>query len=319
MVISSKHEQGFMFLFYLYGGIMKNYRVNYVDLPTGETIAYRKAGRNKQTLLFLHGNMSSSVHFQPLMEMFEKHFTVYSLDLVGFGDSSYNRQIESLEDFSKDVTAFIEHFDLKDLYIMGWSTGGGVALEAAVDNVDRVKGIFLLSSVGVQGLKVYKQKMSRFGTIISERISKREDIETDPLQAGQHMLAIQNMDKDFFKLLWELIYIKNEPSEEDFDKFVEAVMKQRNLVDVIHALANFNMTTSFNGVNNGSGRLYQLRCPIVIMHGDEDIVVPIADAETSADFIGERAELIKFKGCGHSLLTDDKDRVYVEVVSRIEI
>ena len=295
---------------------MKEYKLNYVDLPTGETIAYRKAGEGLKTFLLIHGNMSSSVHFQNLMEKLERHFTVYAIDLVGFGDSTYNRKIQSLEDFSKDVTAFIKHFDLKDVYLVGWSTGGGVALETAVDNQEVIKHIFLLSSVGVSGLKVNGMNMNSWGMMQMDRMALKKEIKQD-IPTKQHALALKKKDRRFFRLLWDAIYLKNDPIVEEFEAYIDAMLKQRNLIDVVYSLANFNMTTTNNGVKDGSGRLYQLRCPITILHGTLDTVVPVFDAKNSATLIGERAEFIEFMGCGHSLITDDLDRVYDEIVARI--
>ncbi len=295
---------------------MKEYKLETVDLPTGETIAYRKAGKGEKTFLLIHGNMSSSVHFQNLMEKLEKYFTVYAIDMVGFGDSSYNRKIQSLEDFSRDITEFIKHFKLKNVYIVGWSTGGGVALETAVDNQEVVKGVFLLSSVGVSGLKVNGMNMNSWGMMQMDRMFLKKHIKND-LPTKQHALALKKKDKAFFKLLWDSIYVKRNPDTEEYAAYIEAMLKQRNLIDVVYSLSNFNMTTTNNGVKDGTGRLYQLRCPITILHGDLDVVVPIADARNSVKLIGQRAELIEFDGCGHSLLTDDLDRVYDEIVARV--
>lgn len=297
---------------------MKQYEVKYIELKTGEKIAYREAGKGKHTILLVHGNMSSSAHFQPLMELLERYFKVYALDMAGFGDSSYNRQIDSIHDFSEDVTEFIVALNLKDLYLVGWSTGGGVVLETAVDVPDRVKKIFLLSSVGVQGYPVFKLDSS-LKPDLSKPVYLREDFENDAISIKPALFAFKNQDRDFFRLVnARTIYNIVKPSDEDSDVYLEALLKQRNLVDVNVALTNFNMTTTNNGVNSGTGRLYQLRVPIVILHGDHDQVVPIELAMNSKKFIGERAEMVVFENMGHSLLTDDLDRVYVEIVSRIE-
>ena len=297
---------------------MKDYEVKYIDLKTGEKIAYREAGKGDKTFLLLHGNMSSSVHFQPLMELLKKNFKVYAMDLVGFGDSSYNRVIDSIEDFSRDVSAFIEALNLKDLYIVGWSTGGGVAMETAVNNQDRVKQVYMLSSVGVQGFPLFKLDRS-LQPDHKKPLHLREDIEVDKILIAPALTAFNNKDKDFFKILFNhSIYERHRPSADDYEKYLEAIVKQRNIVDVNVALTNFNMTTSNNGVNSGTGRLYQLRIPIIIIHGDEDKIVPIEFARISKKFIGERAELIEFKDCGHSLMTDDLDRLYTEIVSRVD-
>ena len=297
---------------------MKQYEVKYIELKTGEKIAYREAGKGKQTILLVHGNMSSSVHFQPLMELLERYFKVYALDMVGFGDSSYNRQIDSIHDFSEDVTEFIVALNLKDVYLVGWSTGGGVVLETSVDIPDRIKKVFLLSSVGVQGYPVFKLD-NNLKPDFSKPIFLRDDLEKDTLSIKPALFAFSNKDRDFFRLINSItIYNIVKPKSEDIEIYLDTLLKQRNLVDVNVALANFNMTTSNNGVNSGTGRLYQMRVPIIIIHGDHDQVVPIEFAKLSKKFIGERAELVVFEGMGHSLLTDDLDRVYVEIVSRIE-
>src|SRR5690554_477461 len=134
--------------------MMKQYDVKTFEATTGETLAYRETNTPGETVLLIHGNMSSSVHFQPLMEQLEKHFNVYAMDMAGFGDSSYNRTLNSLKDFSDDVKAFIEYKELHDIHILGWSTGGGVILEIAAEMPERIKQVFLLNSVGLQGYEM---------------------------------------------------------------------------------------------------------------------------------------------------------------------
>ena len=220
---------------------MKSYDVKYIDLEkTGEKIAYRECGQGDKTILLIHGNMSSSAHFQPVMELLEQDYKVYAMDMVGFGDSSYNRQINSLHDFSKDVTEFIKILNLKNLYILGWSTGGGVVLETAADIPDTIRKIFLQSSVGVQGYPMFK-KDDELKPIVDQRIYKREDIEADPVQVVPALNAYRDRNREYFKYIWNLtIYNKLQPSEEDYELYIDAILKQRNLVDVDVALANFN-------------------------------------------------------------------------------
>ena len=297
---------------------MKEYEVKYLEVETGEKIAYRQAGKKGPTVLLVHGNMSSSVHFVPLMEILETKYKVYAIDLRGAGDSSYNKPVESLEDFSKDITSFIKLMKLKKINIVGWSTGGGIALETAVDNQETIEHVFLLSSVGVQGYKMYGSYLNSFGMLSTKVIFDKADFTEDALTFKQILHAFKAKDKDYFKLLWDQIYTRSRPTIEDYEKYLEAVLKQRNYLDLVYGLTNFNMTTTNNGVNDGSGRLFQLRCPVTIMHGDDDGVAPIEDAKLTAKFIGDRAELIVFKNRGHSLITDDLERVYLEITTRIK-
>ena len=297
---------------------MKEYNVKYMDLSTGERLAYREAGQGDKVIVLIHGNMSSSVHYQPLMELLEKDYKVYAPDMVGFGDSSYNRKLESLHDFSRDITEFIEKLDLKEINIMGWSTGGGVVLEVAADIPERIKKVFLQSSVGIQGYPMFR--MDEEGKpILTDRIFKREDIEVDPVQVVPALHAYEDMNKEYFKYVWNLtIYNKVQPNEEDYEAYIDAILKQRNLVDVDVALCNFNMTHDNNGVVNGSGRIDKVKAPVVILHGEDDIVVPKAFAELTKKYFGDQAELVMIKGTGHSIFTDNMDEFYKEFTSRIE-
>lgn len=296
---------------------MKHYEVKFIELKTGEKIAYREAGDGDTTILLVHGNMSSSVHFQPLIELLEKDYKVYALDMVGFGDSTYNREINSLHDFSLDVSEFIKELGLTDLYILGWSTGGGVVLETAVDLPERIKKIFLLSSVGVQGYPMFK-KDENYQPILDQRIFTREDIAVDPVQVVPALVAYTNQDKSYFRNIWDLVIYNNaKPKDDDYEVYLEAILKQKNLVDVDVALANFNMTSLNNGVNEGTGRLDDVKAPVVIIQGARDLVVPPVFAQTSKEFFGDRAELVMFENAGHSIVTDDLKGLYEAIVTRI--
>ena len=87
---------------------MKQYEVKTLLLSNGETIAYRECGHGDKTIILVHGNMSSSVHFQTTMEALENDFKVYAVDMRGFGDSSYNSELNSLHDFSIDIQLWIK-------------------------------------------------------------------------------------------------------------------------------------------------------------------------------------------------------------------
>lgn len=288
---------------------MKTYELKTFQAETGETIAYRETNTTGKTILLVHGNMSSSVHFQPLMETLEEDYNVYALDLPGFGDSTYNRQLNTLKDFSEDVIAFINYKELKNINILGWSTGGGIALEVAATMPDKIEKVFLLNSVGVQGYEMYK-KGPDFQPILTERIYKREDIAIDPVQVVPVLQAYETGNRDLLKQIWEaVIYNLNIPSDEDYETYIDAVMKQRNLVDVDVALTQFNILHESNGVVEGSGIIDEIKAPIVIIHGEKDLVVPVAEAYQTKEVFGEQADLMIIEGVGHSILTDDLDKL----------
>ena len=292
---------------------MKQYEVKTLLLSNGETIAYRECGKGDKTIVLVHGNMSSSVHFQTTMEALENDFKVYAVDMRGFGDSSYNSELNSLHDFSIDIQLWIKALDLTNFTILGWSTGGGVVLELAADMPQRVNKVLLLDSVGIKGYPMFK-KDEKGQPILTQLITTKEEIAADAVQVLPILGAYATRNKDLLKIIWNaVIYNLKQPSEEDYDLYLDAMLKQRNLVDVDYSLVHFNMTLDHNGINSGSGRIQLVKAPVVIMHGKVDYVVPFAYAEEMKTYFKDQATLIPFENVGHSCITDNFD-LFIQTV-----
>jgi 2-hydroxy-6-oxonona-2,4-dienedioate hydrolase len=286
---------------------MKQYPVYFHTCANGETIAYRKAGQQGPVVVLVHGNMSSSVHWQTTMEQLENDFQLIVPDMRGFGDSSYNHELNSLLDFGSDLLDLLNALNIESCSLVGWSTGGGVVLEMAAELKEKVKKVILLDSVGLTGYPMYK-KDAGYQPILTELLTTKEDIAKDPVQVLPIVAAYANRDKNLLKMIWNaVIYNMNQPNEEDYDLYLEAMLKQRNIVDVDYGLVVFNMTHDHNGVVAGSGRMDLITADIVILHGEKDLVVPLLFAQDMKNRFGDRAELILFENAGHSVITDDLD------------
>jgi pimeloyl-ACP methyl ester carboxylesterase len=289
--------------------VLKEYDVKKITLPNGETLAYREAGEGDETLLLIHGNMSSSVHYDTMMEALEDHYKIYAVDLRGFGDSSYNSAINSLQDFSHDVEQFLTGLDITADAVVGWSTGGGVALELAVALPERVKKVVLLESVSLMGYPMYK-KDATGQPILTELIKTREAVANDPVQVLPILNAYSAGDKQLLRTVWNmLIYNRVQPQPERYDRYLDAMLKQRNLVDVDYALINFNMTERHNGVVEGTNRVSLLKTPVLVVQGAQDMVVPKAWGEQTAELLGPLAKLVLLEEAGHSPITDCPDKL----------
>lgn len=283
---------------------MKQFPVQFLTLSSGESIAYREAGRGGKTILLIHGNMSSSVHWQPLMEALEGEYRMVAPDMRGFGDSSYNRPFNSLRELAEDMEEVARQLGLKDITALGWSTGGGVVLEMAADMPDRVKKAILLDSVPPTGYPMFK-KDEKGQPILSEPLKTKEEIAADPVQVAPVLAAYAADNRDMLRLIWNAaIYNMNQPSPEDYELYLDAIFKQRNLVDIDYSLMTFNMTDAPTQFAPGSGRLSRIQCPVVLLHGEKDLVVPLAWAQAAKEQI-KASRLITFPDAGHSVLTDD--------------
>lgn len=106
-----------------------------------------------ETLVLVHGNVSSSHLFQSLMLELDEKFTVYAPDLRGFGLSEVLDVDASrgVADFSDDIASFMDAIGLSDATVLGWSLGGGVVMQLMLSRPDLIKKIVLEAPVSPFG------------------------------------------------------------------------------------------------------------------------------------------------------------------------
>lgn len=288
--------------------------LKFINLPNGEKIAYRERKGKEKVIILVHGNMSSSKHWDLLMENMDANYQIYAIDMRGFGESTYNKPVNSLKDFSNDLKMFVDSLELSKFDLMGWSTGGGVVMQFAADYPEYVDKLILLESVGTKGYPIFKKDESG-KPIPGKLLTTKEEILKDPVQVLPVLQAYKNRDKDTMRMIWDnLIYDNNQPSPERYNKYIEEMFKQRNLVDVDYALVNFNISNEYNGINKGNGSAARIKAPTLILWGKNDKVVPEQMALDIKKDIGKNAELVYLEGCGHSPLTDDLEQL-LEVIT----
>lgn len=97
-------------------------------------------------LVLLHGNVSSSAFFEHLLRDLAPDFCLLAPDFRGYGDSE--RKVvdgtRGVADFSDDTAALLEALEIVDpVDVLGWSAGGNVALQLAIDHPGRVRRLVL--------------------------------------------------------------------------------------------------------------------------------------------------------------------------------
>lgn len=285
---------------------MKLSPLNYVELTNGERLAYRKAGFGEETLILIHGNMSSSVHFQSTIDALKSQYTIYAPDMRGFGKSSYQQPALSLRDLANDLVDFMNILAIDQATLIGWSTGGGVALEMAATIPERIKKVFLVASVGIQGylnIPASHIPQSAMGPSNMFNTFKRRLKKWNPLLQNIEG-AIAKRNQKFFTDLLATLYHKHELSPAELSTYLEAIYEQRNYSDIYYNLMEFNMTNVSNGIASGSDRLKYITAPVVIMHGEHDRVVGMKLTQETKDYLGDQAKLY-ILDTGHAIFADD--------------
>ena len=115
----------------------------------GVRIHYQEKGSGTP-LVLIHGYTSSTYSWKEVFEPLSKSFRVIAVDLKGFGfsgkpDGDYTRRAQAIL-----VAHLLEHLKIDKAWLCGNSMGGEVALNVAVANPQRVAGLILIDSAGVE-------------------------------------------------------------------------------------------------------------------------------------------------------------------------
>lgn len=129
------------------------------------TLNYRHDGEGKVNLIFLHGWSIDSSYWEDQIDYFSKKYSVYAIDLPGFGDSKADRQEWSIEEYALDVKDFIKTLDLKNIILIGHSMSGGIVLDIAIKSSDEIIGVIGIDNfkmVGEEAIDENKEEIARF-------------------------------------------------------------------------------------------------------------------------------------------------------------
>jgi pimeloyl-ACP methyl ester carboxylesterase len=90
----------------------------------------------ERTVVFVHGNVSSSLFWQEIMQDLPSDLRVIAVDLRGFGGTEHAPvdATRGVRDFSDDVHAALESLGIEAPHLVGWSMGGGVVMQYALDH-----------------------------------------------------------------------------------------------------------------------------------------------------------------------------------------
>lgn len=284
-----------------------------VELEKGETIACRERVTGGKKLVLIHGNMVSSRHFDILVDALPEDLHILAPDMRGFGESSYNKEINSLAELADDIKEVLDKKNYSSYSILGWSTGGGVAMEIAADRPQEVEKLILLESVSTRGYPMY-EKDKNGQPIPGKLLKTKEEIAADPVKTQPIKNAQEQGNKEFIRQVWnKLIYNNNKPSAEKYEEYLDDILTQRNLVDIYYSLAHFNISSEHNGLEPGNNKAKKIETPTLVLWGENDMVITEDMAQQTAEDLGNNAELVYLENCGHSPLIDDIDQL-VEVI-----
>lgn len=118
----------------------------FIDLDTGIRMHYRDGGEGTP-MLFIPGLAATLDTWSYQVQGLSEKFRVVCIDMRGHGDSDKPYSSYSLDEMCGDIRALLQAFDLRDVVLVGWSTGAAVALNyvSGFDDERRIGKLVMLA------------------------------------------------------------------------------------------------------------------------------------------------------------------------------
>jgi pimeloyl-ACP methyl ester carboxylesterase len=109
--------------------------------------------RTGTPVVFVHGNISSSLFWQETMLALPAGYRPLAVDLRGFGDTDPEPvdATRGLRDYADDVAATLAALEVESAHLVGWSMGGGVVMQLLRDRPSLVRTLTLVNPVSPFG------------------------------------------------------------------------------------------------------------------------------------------------------------------------
>jgi non-heme chloroperoxidase len=258
-----------------------------ITTKDGTTLFYRDWGAG-QPITFSHGwPLSSDAWDRQMMFFGSRGFRVIAHDRRGHGRSDQTWDGNNMDQYADDLAELIEQLDLKDVVMIGHSTGGGeVARYIGRHGTSRVKKAVLLSAVPPIMLK---SESNPEGTPLEVFDAIREGTLTDRAS--------------FFKELSMAFYGFNREGAKQAPGLSDTFELQGVMAGV---KAAYDCIEQFSETDF-SEDLKKMDVPTLVAHGEDDQIVPIAAAAYKTIKLVPNGVLKTYPGGSHGLaqLTPD--------------
>lgn len=266
-----------------------------ITTKDGTEIYYKEWGRG-QPVLFSHGwPLSADAWEDQMLFLASNGYRCIAHDRRGHGRSGQSWDGNDMDTYADDVATLVEALDLKNAIHVGHSTGGGeVARYIGRHGTKRVAKAVLIGSVTPLMLKTDANPAGLPMKVFDE------------IRAG--VLADRSQ---FFKDLATPFYGANRPkatvSQGLRDSFWLQGMQAgfKGVIDCIKAFSETDFTKDLERFN----------VPTLILHGDDDQIVPIGASALLSSKIIKGATLKIYPGAPHGLCSTLKDKVNTDLLA----
>ena len=234
----------------------------------GANIAYARHGKGMPMVL-VHGYPLDHTIWDEVVPQLEKKFDLIIPDLRGFGESDVKASDNTLTGYATDIATLLNYLKIEKACLAGHSMGGYVALAFAREFPERISGLAMISS----------QTAS----------------DTPEIREGRLSTARQVMEKGVGMVV-EAMTPKLSTNErvQDFVKRLIAQQRPEGISNALKAMA---------GRPDSSELFTTFKFPVVIVHGDADLLIPIKRGREMKAALPS-ANYFELAGLGHMAMME---------------
>ncbi len=271
-----------------------------ITTTDGTQIYYKDWGpQNAQPIIFHHGWPLSADDWDTQMLFFLGHgYRVVAFDRRGHGRSSQVAAGHDMDHYAADAATLVEHLDLRNSIHIGHSTGGGVATRyVARHGAERVAKLVLIGAVP---------------PIMLQTPDNPGGLPIEVFDEFRQQLAA-NRSEFYLNVASGPFYGYNRPHAIASPAVIQNWWRQGMMGG---AKAHYDGIRAFSETNFTED-LQRIEVSTLVMHGDDDQIVPIADSALLSVTLLKCGVLKVYEGFPHGMCTTHADVINADLLSFI--
>lgn len=238
----------------------------YADV-NGQRIYYQDSGGHGPPVVFSHGYLMDHEMWGPQVEVLESDFRCVRYDERCWGQTEPTDDPFDYWSLADDCLGLLDALEITDAVLVGMSQGGFLTMRAALRAPERVRAVVL---VDTDPFAFDDGTIALYRDIQSTGVAGGV---TDELAATlASFLFAPDFDWSTWRAKWRARPIRSTQSA------LECLV----------------------GRDDISGRLGEIRCPALVIHGEVDVPFPIDQVGAWAETLGDLRGLVRVAGSGHT-------------------